>query len=340
MNNLIRKNLVAYFQASLVLSLLLGCTAGPKSVVSEPQVSHPAHLLGHIELIWKLDDIYTMQGDFEPAIGAADDLVCILGDSSFPPKSVVSCIDSKTRNLAWQKSTGAPAGIIVSPKEVIVSYDGTKGIEKYDRNGKLIWSYPVTGVLYTYVYGDQLQLFMHPDNFRVLKLEDGSVIEELKNQKVIFSTETKRFVKDVNLEAKSKDLSQVFWSVEKGNQIRLRPSVLKDFVFFRTGNTMGPVTAVNQTTGQVLWQTDPNIISNIAYLSQNERVIILSRDGKLLSIDASTGKQEIWAEFSNTPFTLNGEKVVGGYELAYDENAQILYLLLGDSRQLLAFRVD
>ncbi len=340
MNNGLGKALITLFQLLIVLWSIAGCTGASQSIMPEQQVLHSVGSLNHLELLWTLDKVYTVQNDFEPAIGASGDLICFLGDISFPPKNIVSCIDPMSRELAWQKSLGAPAGIIVSPEEVIVSYDGTKGIEKYDTNGNLIWSHSVTGVLYTYIYENQLQLFMHPERFQVLRLDDGSVVEELKDKKVIFSTATERFVKDVNLESRSTDLNQLFWSIEMGNKIRLAPLFLKDFVFFRTGNTMGSVFAANQTTGQVLWQTDSNIISNIVYLSKDEKVVVLTREGRLLSINAQSGEQEIWAEFSSTPFILNGEEVVGGYELAYDENSRILYLLLGDSRQLFAFRVD
>lgn len=340
MKNCGRKTLLLCFQIFLVLWSLSGCAYRSESVIPEAQVSHAIHLLNHIELIWTMDSVYTTQSDFEPAIGAAGDLVCILGDVSFPPKNVVSCIDSMSGNLVWQKSTGAPAGIIVSPEEIIISYDGTKGIDKFDTAGNLIWSHPVTGILYTYVYEDQLQLFMHPERFQALRLDDGALVEEVKNQKVIYTTATERFVKDVNLEARSTDLSQLFWSIEMGNKIRLAPLFTKDFVFFKTGNTMGAVFAVKQTTGQILWQTDANIVSNIVYLSNYEKAVVLTRDGRLLSINAQSGEQETWAEFSDVPFILNGEDIVGGYELAYDKNSQNLYLLLGDSRQLFAFHIQ
>lgn len=340
MKNLDRRVLLTRFQLLIVLWLLTGCMGPQQSVVPEEQVSHSVDLPNNLELLWTLEKVYSVQNEFQPAIDSAGELVCVLGDISFPPKNIVSCIDTMSRELAWQKSIGAPAGIIVSPDEVIVSYDGTKGVEKYDTNGNLIWSYPVSGVLYTYVSENQLQLFMHPEKFQVLRLDDGSVIEELENQKVIFSTATERFVKDVNLEARSIDLNQLFWSIEMGNKIRLAPLFTEKFMFFRTGNTVGSVFAVNQTTGQVLWQTDSNIISNIVYLPSYEKVVVLTRDGRLLSINAQSGEREVWAEFSNTPFVLNGEEVVGGYELAYNENSRILYLLLGDSRQLFAFQID
>jgi hypothetical protein len=61
--------------------------------------------------------------------------------------------------------------------------------------------------------------------------------------------------------------------------------------------------------------------------------------GKLLSIDRNSGQQIILAEFTSVPFVINGEQQVGGYEVAFDDSTQRLYVLLGDSRQLFAFQV-
>jgi hypothetical protein len=69
-------------------------------------------------------------------------------------------------------------------------------------------------------------------------------------------------------------------------------------------------------------------------------VYVISRDGQLLSIDNVGGKQTILAKFSSTPFILNGDvPYIGGYEIAFDDSTQMLYVLLGDSRQLFAFKM-
>jgi hypothetical protein len=64
----------------------------------------------------------------------------------------------------------------------------------------------------------------------------------------------------------------------------------------------------------------------------------LTREGDLLEIQEDTGNTSTITRFSDPPFKLNGEIIAGGYELAYDDSLDILYILLGDSRQLFALQ--
>jgi DNA-binding beta-propeller fold protein YncE len=102
---------------------------------------------------------------------------------------------------------------------------------------------------------------------------------------------------------------------------------------------MGSLYAIDSASGAVLWKTDGNIISNIAYSSAKSMVYALSRNGQLLAIDQNSGQQLVLAEFSSVPFILNGEQIAGGYELAFDDSTQVLYVLLGDSRQIFTFHI-
>jgi len=101
---------------------------------------------------------------------------------------------------------------------------------------------------------------------------------------------------------------------------------------------MGSVYAMQRSTGKILWKTDNNVISNIVISPAKKLAYVLTRDGKLLGIDIDNGASTTLIEFSNVPFVLNGEDIVGGYELAYDQTTKSLFILLGDSRQLFAFK--
>lgn len=339
--NRIRKAISFCLHMVLVSFLVESCSSAPSSEFPQAHIIHSIDSLNHLEPLWSQSDIYVGQNDFEPALSASSELVCFLGDTSFPPKNVISCIHPISREVVWQKFTGAPSGISVVNQETLVSYNGTKGIEKYNAKGDVVWSRALTGILYTYLYENQVQLFMHPERFLVINFIDGTTIKDVRNVDIIFSTPTESFVKNLNLESWSVDMSQINWSIEIGNKVRLAPVITDDFVFFRTGQTIGSIYSVNRVTGEMLWQTNnSNIISNVVYLSQKKQILALTRDGKLISIDAQSGEQTIWGKFSKAPFVLNGEEIVGGYELAYDEKSKVIYLLLGDSRQLFAFQVD
>ena len=64
----------------------------------------------------------------------------------------------------------------------------------------------------------------------------------------------------------------------------------------------------------------------------------MTYEGNLLTVDQDSAQETRLAEFSHTPFILNGEQDVGGYELAYDDSLNMLFILLGDSRQLVAIQ--
>ncbi len=111
-----------------------------------------------------------------------------------------------------------------------------------------------------------------------------------------------------------------------------------DFIYLRTGRVDGSVYALNRLSGRTLWKTDNVIVSNIAISSIDHILYVLTRNGELWGVNTDTGESNTLIEFSNVPFKLYGESVTGGYELAYDDSLGNLYVLLGDSRQLFAFK--
>ncbi len=260
-----KKGLFIFSQILIFIFWLLGCVPSSRTVLNEPTFIHEIAFLNNTELLWSVSNVYAMQNDFEPSMSILPDLVCVLGDISYPPKSVLSCINATTREISWQKFSGDPAGITTLNNNIFVSYYGVKGVEKYDVNGNLLWKYPLTGVIYTYAYDNQVQLFMIPEKYIVLNADTGSQVEELVGEKIIFSTAMEKYsLQGLYLESRSKDTNQLNWSIELGNQqLRLKPLFTKDFVFFRTGQISGAVYAVNKKSGEILWQTDSNMISNI-----------------------------------------------------------------------------
>lgn len=325
----------------IIVSFVLG-SCGTDNIVPKPAYKHDVTDLNGATLIWSLNNIYATQNDFEPMISASDGLLCILGDVVYPPKMGLSCIDSLTGKTNWQTTVGISTAILAVHDGIYVTYGSRPGIDKYDFTGKIIWSHSFTGtgVLYIYSYGNQIQLFMHPERFLVLDSDSGNIIDDLKGKEVIFSTATERFALSFGIDSMPKDLSQINWHTEIRDTIRLAPLFTDRFVFQRTGRVVGTLLAIDRTNGQVIWKTDNNVISNIITLQSRNEIVFLTRDGKLLAVDQNNGSQTRLAEFSRPPFTLNGDDIVGGYELALDEKNKILFVLLGDSRQLFAFQID
>ncbi len=322
----------------LIVILHVSCT--PQIGIQKPLVTHAVEYKNGVSYLWSLDNIYTVQDDFQPAMSASSNIVCFLGDTTFPPRHNVSCFDTVGKTK-WQKKSGTTNGILVSDG-VYVTYGGRPGVEKYDIEGSLLWDYSFKGmgVVYIYLQEDNLHLFLLPERSVILSTNSGMIIEETQGESIIFQTPTEQLVKESMLVSRSVDTHQINWEFFIGNSVRLAPLITDDVIFLRTGRTVGVIQAIDRKTGNLLWQLDDDVISNVILLPELNSICALTRDGRIITIQIQSGASEILAIFSSVPFILNGEDVVGGYELAYDQKANILYVLLGDSRQLFAFQLD
>lgn len=330
------KNYIAF--ALFCVFGLLGCT--PTVYVDQPTRLHNV-LENNIQAVWSRKDVYTVQSDFRPQMDAGNGLICVLGDIKYPPDNAVSCIDGISNVVAWEKSTGDSTEIVISPNGVYVSYIGySPGLDKYDLNGELIWTriFKGGGIKYFYLYENSVQLFFIPERFLILDAETEEEIEDLKGADVILKTSTEIFTKTIYLESKDAISEKTKWSFEISNRLSLKPLFTENYVIMRTGRVIGTAFVVDRKTGRMLFEKE-GVISNVVYLPESNQIVVMDENGFVLSVDVQSGNETKLVEFSKPPFFLNGEEHVGGYELAFDESLNLLYVLLGDSRQLYAFQM-
>ena len=191
-----------------------------------------------------------------------------------------------------------------------------------------------------FIVNDEVQVSTNPFIFTILSKNDGKIIETKKGrgQDIYISTQRDTILPEI--QAIDTSTGEILWQqFDLHRELRMAPIFLEDRIIVRTGLTMGVVYAIDRATGEILWETEDNIVSSISYSPMKEKVYALTRDGQLLELDIKDGSQKVSVEFSSTPFVLNGEKRVGGYEIAFDDSTQMIYILLGDSRQLFAFKV-
>lgn len=316
----------------------LGCS--PTVYVDQPTLLHDV-LENNIQLLWSRKDVYATQSNFNNQIDAGNGLICVLGDIKYPPENAVSCINGISNDVIWGKSIGSATGINVSMDGVYVSYVGySPGLEKYDPNGGLIWTrtFRGGGIKYFYLYESSVQLFFIPERFLVLNAETEEEVEDIKGADVILKTSTEIFTKTNYLESKDMTSGKTNWSFEISNRVSLKPLFADNYVIMRTGRAKGTAIVVDRKTGKMLFEKE-GAISNVVYLPESNQIVVIDENGVVLSVDLQNGKEIKLVEFSNPPFFLNGEEHVGGYELAFDESLNHLYVLLGDSRQLYAFQM-
>ena len=317
-----------------------GC--GSTNILPKPSSGHqPKLATPFISVLWSLKDIYTMQSS--PKLSSDVGMACFIGAMQPVSETLgVHCLDGLTGQELWSIDSNPCMHLVLGSDGLYVGCSGNTYVVKYDLNGDKLWLTPLRGpgITFMYLVGDQLQVLTTLDELVGLNTSDGKgTLLHSDDQIAILSTPAVSYVDMNGLQAIDNNTKTVLWHIKLDGTLELDPVFPADMILLRTGVVMGRMYGIGRASGDILWRTDNNIISNIAYSPTKATAYVLSRDGKLLAITRDSGEQSILAEFSPVPFILNGEEIVGGYDLAFDDSTQILYELLGDSRQLFAFQM-
>ncbi len=276
---------------------------------------------------------------------AAGGKACIYGGFSRYVTNQLSCLDGTNSTISWQVSDKrAVTALLAASDGIYVGYSGFPEVDKYEiPSGNVIWSQSLSGGGLTHIFmvNDEVQVSTNPFIFTILSKNDGKIIETKKGrgQDIYISTQRDTILPEI--QAIDTSTGEILWQqFDLHRELRMAPIFLEDRIIVRTGLKMGVIYAIDRATGDILWETADNIVSSISYSPNKAKVYALTRVGHLLELDVKDGTQIILVEFSSTPFVLNGEKQVGGYEVALDDSTQMLFVLLGDSRQLFAFKVE
>jgi len=315
-----------------------------------PAVHHAPLKISGLSGIWSLPNIYAEQAYYMPKMVASAGKVILFGRMSNNEEDRLICLDGSSGIVSWErgdpehKERGYLSAISATLSNLYIGYGGVPLVKKLDLStGGELWSQslPGRGLLYIFVIGDEVQIVTTLEWFTRLDADNGKVIEKVNGRGILFSTQQITFspILSNNLQADDTTTGKLIWRVSMDRELRMAPIFTDDIVYLRSGETMGSVYALKSLTGDTLWKID-NIVSNIAVSPAKKLAYVLTREGKLLGVDIDTGVSTTLIEFSNGPFTLNGEDIVGGYELAYDQTTGSLFILLGDSRQLFAFKED
>lgn len=121
----------------------------------------------------------------------------------------------------------------------------------------------------------------------------------------------------------------------------LMPTILDGRVFVQDlGMDFSAALALDRQSGDVLWRSADNVISNVA--ATESLAFVITYEDELRILDARTGKplETIQIEPSINFFDREAQKYKRIYQLAVDQTNQILYVYLGDSNQLFAFKIN
>jgi outer membrane protein assembly factor BamB len=332
------KNINNLFRTLFCLFAFTGCISQQYS----PEINHEIKGISEkTVLLWSRDNIYPVWSTFDTTIDASNQKVCFLGGLESTTDSNLICLNSLNGDVLWQTTSGNHTAIAVELDAVFVTYRNIVGVRRYNSVGQVDWEKHLSGTSsnYLYIVDNQVQVLTIPEKFWILDF-NGIEIKNISGDKIFMSTPNDTFIVSSGVQIRETDSRKIIWDYYQFDDVlEMAPVITSKYVLVRTGQSLGSIFALNRTNGKLIWKTDNNIISNITYSPSRRVIYALTREGNLLAINENDGSTDVIVEFSSVPFIQNGETSVdvGSYQLAFDTVENILFVSLGDSRQLFAF---
>lgn len=188
-------------------------------------------------------------------------------------------------------------------------------------DGKIIWQLKLnsTGSIRNMMYKDGL-LFVNVNGFYQYFVIDskGQIVSKHKQESSFYNEyEDVHFVPNLPF----------------GNAAR------GEFYIRQFGDILYSAAAYTNSTDKPLWESETYSISN--FLLYQNYVLWVSPDDKIIKADKTNG--QVLDEIEITPsfifFDNNPDKQHAGYYICGDDKENLIYLLLGDSRQLISISV-
>ncbi len=262
----------------------------------------------HLEYVWQ-QTVFT--SDFSSRqLAATKGKVFFVGSvSQYGPRALVA-LDGETGNKLWQVPEALT--VDVSPEMVYVDYRDS--VVAYTLMGEKVWrtKLPARNIGYFNVVDEKL--YVNTGGYYILDAATGELLASLTYP--------------------NPELVMYYWNT----------AIFIEHRVFRGGETILDLEAVaiNRQSGDILWKTAGNVISNIA--ATNSLAFVVTDTDELQILNAKTGKllETIQIDPSINFYELAEETNVQheGYFLAVDQTNQLLYVLLGDSNQLFAFKIN
>jgi hypothetical protein len=305
-------------------------------------INHVIDYVADIDPIWTLDNVYIIWNEQDITMDAGLGKTCFLGD--FGKRGFYKtfiCLESQSGQLLWMKETGVHSTIAVTPNGIFIAYSSPGQLGKYDlKNGNLIWKKSLgrTGSIYLNYLDNQIQVATtNPETLWILDT-NAEVISKIKGNRIFLSTKDETYVNLKGLQVLKTGTNQVLWEYIDMQHLTQAPLFTKDKIFLRNGdNFSGTAYALDRISGKLLWKVS-NIIGNLIYSPDKQLVYALHEGGDLLAVDENTGKETKVIEFSPAPFNPFDGVETSAYQLAYDMEKQLVFVYLGDSRQLFGFK--
>lgn len=267
----------------------------------------------HLELLW-IQNVFTPNGNDRRQLAATNSKVFFIGTLSQRSTSGLVALDNQNGSELWHIFHART----VEVGSDMVYVDDQSYVVAYTLAGKKVWR---TGLL----TGGKSVSYIH--------LVDGRLYTESATlHHILDASSGKRLEISSDLEQFQTDFSDWYFSNMS--------TFVGKYVFVRENSQFfSKAFAFNRENQNVEWQTADNVISNV--VATEKLAFVITYENELRILDAKTGKlvEKIQIEPSINYFSEEIDSESRVYQLAIDQTTQTLYVLLGDSNQLFAFRI-
>jgi outer membrane protein assembly factor BamB len=342
-----------FFWGLLILMIFPSCI-NIRHRCNEEIIQHAANSSSKFHERWIINNVFLdyVESNSIPLV-ATKNYILVYGRNSFCGSNTVTAIDNMNGELIWNDVDSIPfgqqlnhiagddsrlyTGYIGSGKTSPNSIIGAGGVATYDiHTGKLQWSRPITGT-------HKLVFFAVDDS--VIGVNGRG----LKNH--ILSGQSGEFLSELEARPEERHITYAFWleylfNKDSNNELLyenvkfwtglikdvLQPPQLADeIVVARTNSGLenGHVKTFSRSDGNLLWETEGNVVSNVAI--NEDTAFYITTDLEVKAVDLETGTPKGSITFSPTSGAVGNRAY---FIAAYEENV-VVYL--GDSRQLFSF---
>jgi outer membrane protein assembly factor BamB len=223
---------------------------------------------------------------------------------------------------------------------------GAGGVAAYEIDtGKIRWTQPISGTreVRSLVANNALVSIDgggFSDWYYLINSETGEIVSRLDKLKLGLPSPPANFAywyerittNNLGFTPETNMQNIVFWT-GKFAQVFQPPILTNQILLIRKGEGMFPgnVVALDGQTGESLWETKNDVISNVAV--SGSTAFFLTSSAELMALTVETGKEVGTIQFSGGEIQQGTDR---GYFVAAGGDKMFVYF--GDSRQLFAFR--
>lgn len=296
----------------LIFHLLLGQAPPWSPTITNHQSS--------VSALWIRNNIYINPDKQTKLITAGGKLLLIGSDMSNNSSRLIA-LDEITGNNVWQYGDTNENTLAASPSIVFVGEVGNV-IALDSDTGRIIWS---------------SQLPFTRSVTKLLTMDSTLYVDTVSKNHFLLEMETGKIIQSISYATDNVPI----WSDH-----RMNLELVGNNMYFqkRSGLPNGEVEiiAIDKLSGTQYWSAIVPVASSI--VANSLGVFVLTLDGRLLRLDPISGIEKELIQFEPAPlqryYSERGTTREYGYHVAVDTDNQLVFVYLGDSAQLFAYRLS